>query len=250
MTDSASDQSVTAGILVIGDEILSGRTKDSNSGYICEYLSEVGIEVREIRTVPDVSAMIVEAVDALRERYTYVFTTGGIGPTHDDITADAIASAFGVGIDIDERAVALMRHRYPNADLTSARLRMARIPQGADLIENAVSGAPGFHIGNVFVMAGVPRIMQSMLDEIGSRLKTGRRIFSETINAPMPEGKIAEPLAKIAEAHPDVQIGSYPHFDGTRFLTQIVVRSRETDKLAAAKSAVEAAVAELTVPDK
>ncbi|MDQ0315738.1 competence/damage-inducible protein A [Amorphus orientalis] len=244
-TGSTSPQAVTAGIVVIGDEILSGRTKDTNTGYICEYLTQIGVEAREVRVVPDVTAMIVEAIDTLRGRYTYVFTTGGIGPTHDDITADAVASAYGVGIDVDPRAVEMLRRRYPDAELTPARLRMARIPHGADLIENAVSGAPGFRIDNVFVMAGVPRVMQSMMDTIGPTLKTGSRIWSETVDTGMPEGRIAEPLGRIAQAHPDVQIGSYPHYDGKGFNTQIVLRGRDAEKLQAAKSDVVAAVEEL-----
>src|SRR5579863_6054278 len=155
---------ITAAVLVIGDEILSGRTKDRNVGYIAEYLTNMGIELREARVVPDVEAEIVAALNALRARYTYVFTTGGIGPTHDDITADAVAKAFGVAIGEDPRALAIMMERYKPEDLTAARRRMARIPEGADLIENPVSKAPGFRIGNVIVMAGVPSVMQAMLD--------------------------------------------------------------------------------------
>src|SRR5665213_2708555 len=147
---------VTAAILVIGDEILSGRTKDKNIGYIAEYLTNIGIDLREVRIVPDVEAEIVAALNVLRHRYDHVFTTGGIGPTHDDITADAVAKAFGVGIDVDQRAVAMLLERIPKADLNEARLRMARIPEGATLIVNSVSKAPGFTIGNVHVMAGVP----------------------------------------------------------------------------------------------
>jgi len=245
LTEVPSTWSVTAGIVVIGDEILSGRTKDTNAGYIAEYLTEIGIEAREVRIVPDVTSMIVEAVDTLRSRYTYVFTTGGIGPTHDDITADAIATAFGVGIEIDPRAVAVMRQRYPDMELTPARLRMTRIPHGAELVENPVSGAPGFQMGNVFVMAGVPKIMQGMLAGVGPRLRTGPRILSETVVAHVPEGRIAEPLSEIARAFADVSIGSYPHFDGERYKTQVVVRSRDPERVAAAKAAVEAAVAKL-----
>ena len=195
--------------------------------------------------MPDVTSMIVEAVDTLRSRYTYVFTTGGIGPTHDDITADAIATAFGVGIEIDPRAVAVMRQRYPDMELTPARLRMTRIPHGAELVENPVSGAPGFQMGNVIVMAGVPKIMQGMLAGVGPRLRTGPRILSETVVAHLPEGRIAEPLSEIARAFADVSIGSYPHFDGERYKTQVVVRSRDPERVAAAKAAVEAAVAKL-----
>ncbi|MGX1100023.1 competence/damage-inducible protein A [Amorphus sp. MBR-141] len=243
--EASATRSVTAGIVVIGDEILSGRTKDTNAGFIAEYLTEIGIEAREVRIVPDVTSMIVEAVDTLRARYTYVFTTGGIGPTHDDITADAIATAFGVGIEIDPRAVELMRQRYPDLEMTPARLRMARIPHGAELIENPVSGAPGFQLGNVFVMAGVPKIMQGMLERTGPRLRTGQRILSETVEALMPEGRIAEPLSEIARAFADVSIGSYPHFDGKQYRTQVVVRSRDPERIAATIAAIEAAIAKL-----
>src|SRR5437016_1922911 len=163
MNDTATGQpAVTAAILVIGDEILSGRTKDKNIGYIAEYLTAVGIDLKEVRVVADEEEAIVAALNALRHRYTYVFTTGGIGPTHDDITADSVAKAFGVGIDHDPRAVELLQQRFGGAALNEARLRMARIPDGADLIRNKVSTAPGFHIGNVFVMDGVPAIMQAM----------------------------------------------------------------------------------------
>src|SRR5690606_11897120 len=169
---------ITAAILVIGDEILSGRTKDKNIGYIAEYLTNIGIDLREVRVVPDIEEEIIAALDAVRARYTHVFTTGGIGPTHDDITADCVAKAFGVSIDVDERAVAMLLERIPRADLNEARLRMARIPAGATLIENSVSKAPGFSIGNVHVMAGVPTIMQAMLDALAPRLETGRKMLS------------------------------------------------------------------------
>ena len=168
-----SDKIITAAILVIGDEILSGRTKDRNIGYIAEYLADIGVDLREARVVPDVEAEIVAALDALRARYDYVFTTGGIGPTHDDITADAVAKAFGVAIDEDPRVIAMMLERYQPEELTPARRRMARIPSGADIIENPLSKAPGFRIGNVIVMAGVPSIMQAMLDNAVKRLETG-----------------------------------------------------------------------------
>src|SRR5918993_4519084 len=174
---------VTAALLVIGDEILSGRTKDKNIGYIAEYLTGIGIDLMEVRVVPDVEAEIVAAVNALRERYTYLFTTGGIGPTHDDITADSVAKAFGVPIDQDPRAVALLLERYKPEDLNEARLRMARIPAGAELVENPISKAPGFKLGNVIVMAGVPTIMQAMLDVVAPSLQTGARMIIETIDA-------------------------------------------------------------------
>src|SRR5919106_5489259 len=167
---------VTAAMLVIGDEILSGRTKDKNIGHLADIMTAIGIDLKEVRIVPDVEDEIVAAVNALRARYTYLFTTGGIGPTHDDITADAVAKAFGVPIDVDPRAVAVMRERYKPEDLNEARLRMARIPQGADLVENPISKAPGFRLGNVFVMAGVPAIMEAMLDNIAPTLQTGTRM--------------------------------------------------------------------------
>jgi molybdenum cofactor synthesis domain-containing protein len=236
---SATHQHVTAAILVIGDEILSGRTKDRNIGYIAEYLTNIGVDVKEVRVVPDVETEIVAALDALRNRYTYVFTTGGIGPTHDDITADCVAKAFGVSIDVDPRARALLLTRIAEKDLNEARLRMARIPAGADLILNKVSAAPGFRIGNVHVMAGVPAIMQAMLDEIGPTLKTGVRMLSESVRADLREGDIGTQLGEIAKAHPDVMIGSYPFQDEGRPNTNIVVRSRDAQKLAAAKAAVE-----------
>jgi molybdenum cofactor synthesis domain-containing protein len=240
-TAAVAGEVVTAGLLIIGDEILSGRTKDKNIGYIAEYLSRIGIDLREVRVVGDEEAAIVEALNALRTRYAYVFTTGGIGPTHDDITADSVAKAFGVGIDVDSRVVALLKERFSDVELNAARLRMARIPDGAELIPNKVSRAPGFRIGNVMVMAGVPMIMQAMLDEAAKTLRTGARLLSETIRADAREGDIGTPLAEIAKAHPDTMIGSYPFFDEARGPnTNIVVRSRDPALLASAKAAVEA----------
>ncbi len=235
-----SGQTVSAALLIIGDEILSGRTKDKNIGYIAEYLTNIGIDLREVRVVPDVEEEIIEALNALRRRFTYVFTTGGIGPTHDDITADCVAKAFGVDISYDDRAVAMLRERFTGGDLNEARLRMARIPHGADLIANKVSKAPGFRIGNVMVMAGVPSIMQAMLDEVAPALRTGVKVLSETIRADAREGDIGTPLAEIAGQHPGVTIGSYPFFDeagGPN--TNIVVRSRNPDHLASAAAAVQ-----------
>jgi molybdenum cofactor synthesis domain-containing protein len=240
---SSSATIVTAAILVIGDEILSGRTKDKNIGYIAEYLTAIGIDLGEVRIVPDVAGEIVAALNALRARYTYVFTTGGIGPTHDDITADAVAAAFGVAIDHDPRAVAMLAERFSPAELNEARMRMARIPAGAELIANAISKAPGFHLGNVYVMAGVPAIMQAMLDVVGPTLRTGRKMLSDTIRTGLREGDIGGPLAAIAEAHPAVSIGSYPFWSETGPDTNIVVRSRDAEKLAAAMAAVTAMVA-------
>jgi molybdenum cofactor synthesis domain-containing protein len=233
-------ETVTAGLLVIGDEILSGRTKDKNIGYIAEYLTNIGVDLKEVRVVADEEAAIVAALDALRHRYTYVFTTGGIGPTHDDITADCVAKAFGVTIDVDPRALALLLTRIAEKDMNEARLRMARIPAGADLILNNVSAAPGFRMGNVHVFAGVPAIMQAMLDEVAPTLKTGERVLSESVRADLREGDIGSELGAIAKLHPEVTIGSYPFFDEKRGPnTNVVIRARNPDRLAAAKGVVE-----------
>jgi molybdenum cofactor synthesis domain-containing protein len=233
---------VTAGLLVIGDEILSGRTKDKNIGYIAEYLTGIGVDLMEVRVVPDDETAIVSALNEMRARYTYVFTTGGIGPTHDDITAECVAKAFGVSIDHDPRAIAIMKERLAQtgAELNEARMRMTRIPAGAELVLNKVSAAPGFWLGNVIVMAGVPSIMQVMLDEVAPKLKTGVRMLSETVRADAREGDIGTPLGAIAKAHPDVAIGSYPFFDEQRGPnTNVVLRARDQEKLMAAKHAVE-----------
>ena len=245
MTGAAENKSdvITAGLLVIGDEILSGRTKDKNIGYIAEYLTALGVDLKEVRVVPDEEPEIVAALNALRARYTYVFTTGGIGPTHDDITADAVAKAFGVAIDYDPRAVAILQERLATIGSTmkEARMRMTRMPAGADLVLNKVSAAPGFRIGNVIVMAGVPHIMQAMLDDVAPTLKTGAKMLSESVRADCREGDIGTELGEVAKAHPDVVIGSYPFLDEERGPnTNVVVRARDPQKLAAAKAAVEA----------
>ena len=241
--DLMTDSIITAAILVIGDEILSGRTKDKNIGYIAEYLTNLGIDLKEVRVVPDEDEEIVAALNALRSRYTYVFTTGGIGPTHDDITADSVAKAFGVSIDVDPRAVKIMTERFAarGVEMNEARLRMARIPAGAELVENKQSGAPGFMIGNVIVMAGVPSIMQAMLDAAAPKLKTGVKMLSETVRGDVREGDIGTELGEIAKQHPNVTIGSYPFFDdklGPN--TNLVIRSRNAGHLAAARADVEA----------
>ena len=240
MTDTTTDAPVTAAILVIGDEILSGRTKDKNIGYIAEYLTAIGVDLREVRVVADAEEDIVAALNALRHRYAYVFTTGGIGPTHDDITAECVAKAFGVPIDYDPRAVALLQQRFKGPDLNEARMRMTRIPHGADLVTNKASLAPGFWIGNVIVMAGVPTIMQAMLDEVGPKLKTGKQMLSESVRADAREGDIGTELGDLAKAFPNASFGSYPFFDDKSGPnTNIVIRSRDPEALIAAKAAVE-----------
>ena len=246
MAEEQTEGEVTAAFLVIGDEILSGRTKDKNIGFLAEYLTAIGIDLREVRIVPDIREKIIEAVNALRPQYTYVFTSGGIGPTHDDITADSIAAAFGVPIDVDPRARAILEAHYPPGQLTEARLRMARIPQGADLIENKVSKAPGFRIGNVHVMAGVPSIMQAMVDAIVPTLKTGTKILSRSVDAELPESRIALQIGEIQDRFPQTMIGSYPRAQDGRFTTQIVIRSRDETILAEATAAVEAVVRDAT----
>ena len=235
---------VTAGILVIGDEILSGRTKDKNIGFIAEYLTNIGIDLKEVRVVADDEADIIAALNALRSRYTYVFTTGGIGPTHDDITADSVAKAFGVGIDHHSEVVARFRERWSSQDLNEARLRMARIPDGAELIQSATILAPGFKLGNVIVMAGIPTIMQAMMDIVAPKLKSGVKMLSDSVRANAREGDVGGPLREIAAAHPDAIIGSYPFLDeNQKPNTNLVVRSRDPDKLRAAMDAVQAMLA-------
>ena len=229
-SDAAPDI-VTAAVLVIGDEILSGRTKDKNIGWIADHCTAVGIQLREVRIIPDIEDEIVATVNALRSRFTYVFTTGGIGPTHDDITADCIAKAFGVGIDVDQRALDLLLPYYKASgrEITPGRLRMARIPFGADLIENKVSVAPGFMLGNVITMAGVPSIMQAMLEAVTPRLKTGRKMISHAIDLNHPEGAIAEMFGAHQKLFPDVSMGSYPSQRDGKPVTQLVLRC--TDEL-------------------
>jgi len=245
---NAKPDIVTAAVLVIGDEILSGRTKDRNIGYIADYLTAIGIDLREVRVVADDGAAIVDAVNALRAKYTYVFTTGGIGPTHDDITADCVAEAFGVPLEFHPDAIAVIKQRLAKTggELNEARLRMARIPRGAELVANKVSGAPGFWIGNVITMAGIPAVMQAMLDEVAPKLKTGTKLLSETIRADAKEGDVGTELGVIAKAHPETIIGSYPFIDEKQGPnTNIVVRSRDAEKLAAVKAEVETMLAKV-----
>ncbi len=246
MTGAAESEIVTAALLVIGDEILSGRTKDKNIGYVAEYLTNIGIDLKEVRVVPDEEPEIVTALNALRARFNYVFTTGGIGPTHDDITADAVAKAFGVPIDYDPRVVEILRARLTQTGgvMNEARMRMARLPAGAELVLNKISAAPGFRIGNVIVMAGIPQVMQAMLEYVMPQLKTGAKMLSETVRAECREGDIGTELGAVAAAHPGVVIGSYPFMDEKRAANaHVVMRSRDSQKLAAAKAAVEAMLA-------
>jgi molybdenum cofactor synthesis domain-containing protein len=242
MAADSSSAIITAAMLVIGDEILSGRTKDKNIGYVAEHCTRIGIQLKEVRVVPDEEAEIVTAVNTLRARYTYVFTSGGIGPTHDDITADCMAKAFGVTIDVDPRALALLKPHYEKRglELTPGRLRMARIPAGAELVANSISVAPGFMLGNVVVMAGVPNIMQVMLDAVTPHLKTGAKMVSHAIDLDFPEGAIAELFAEHQKAHPTVSMGSYPTMRDNKPCTQLVLRSTDLSALDVATTDLKA----------
>ena len=231
-----------AAVLVIGDEILSGRTQDTNSNHIARFLGALGIDLKEVRVVGDVESEIIAALNALRAVYDFVFTTGGIGPTHDDITADAVAKAFGVGIGYHPEVYALLEARYPPGEFNDMRKRMARIPDGATLVKNPISAAPGFHLGNVYVLAGVPMVMRAMLEEIAPDLPHGPTVKSITLEAGIPEGTIAPGLAELQKAHPEVAIGSYPFYRESApqpFGAQLVLRSRDSDALEQTARALE-----------
>ena len=245
MTETAP---ATAAMLAIGDEILSGRTKDKNIGHFAEVMTLAGIDLAEVRIVPDVEERIVEALNALRERYDIVVTSGGIGPTHDDIIADAIGKAFGVSVGEHVEAVERLEAYYKDRDLpfTDARRRMTRTPEGASLIDNPVSTAPGFSIGNVHVMAGVPHVFQAMLDNLVKTLPHGTPITSRSVPCPLGEGDIGGPLAKIAKERDGVSIGSYPRFAEGRYTTEIIIRSRDLDKVEEAEQAVTAMIEALS----
>jgi len=221
----------TAALVVIGDEILSGRTQDKNVAQVATWLNDQGIRLAEVRIVPDILERIVETVNAVRSAHDYVFTTGGIGPTHDDITVDAIASAFGVPVVVHPEARRILEDFYRDrpGGLTDARLRMARVPEGAELIPNPTSGAPGVRIGNVYIMAGVPHIAATMLDALTGTLEGGRPVVSVTVGARAPESDVADLLRETEAAHPGVAIGSYPFFKDGRYGANFVIRSEDGD---------------------
>jgi len=234
---------VTACLIVIGNEILSGRTQEKNLSHLALKLNEVGIQLREARVIPDIEATIIATINACRAKFDYVFTTGGIGPTHDDITSAAIARAFGVTLHRHPDAEKALRAHYSAADINEARLKMADVPFGATLIPNAVSTAPGFCIGNVYVMAGVPRIMQAMLDAIIPLLNGGATMLSISITTNLPEGKIAAGLTEIQNRYTDIDIGSYPMYERGTLSTTLVLRSPNAAKNEAARAEIEAMIA-------
>ncbi len=231
---------VTAAMLVIGDEILSGRTQDKNIAFLATWLNEIGIQLMEVRVVRDDRDAIASALNALRAASDYVFTTGGIGPTHDDITVDSVAHAMGVDVVVHPDADALLRQYYKEGEYTVARQRMARVPDGARLIDNPISVAPGINIDNVYILAGVPKIMQAMLEGVRPHLKGGDKILSSALTVRAPESKIAEGLSQIQDAHATTSIGSYPFFKDGKGGTQIVVRSTAMPAIEAAMGDVRA----------
>lgn len=235
---------VTAAMLAIGDELLSGRTRDKNIGHAAHMLTLSGIDLKEVRIVPDDEEEIVAALNALRARHTYVLTSGGIGPTHDDLTADAVSKAFGLPCVHDAKALALLAAMYERRgmEFTETRRRMARMPEGARHIPNPVSTAPGFVIGNVYVMAGVPQVFEAMLDQVLPTLSHGRKMLSASIDSPFGEGEIGLRLGAIQKAHPETSIGSYPRFSGGGFSTELIVRARDEAALEAAAADVRAMI--------
>ena len=240
-----STRSYTACLLVIGNEILSGRTQDVNLQHLALRLNEWGVRLREARVIPDVEQTIIDAVNECRASFDYVFTTGGIGPTHDDITALAVAKAVGRELVRHPEAMRLLSAHYPPGEFTPARQKMAEVPEGAELIENTVSAAPGFQVENVFVLAGVPSIMRAMLDTLQNRLVGGEPVRSRTVRAPLPESRVAEGLAEVQARHDEVDIGSYPFFKDGRYGTSLVLRGTDAAELERAAAEVAALVREL-----
>lgn len=231
MTQNKNAGVLTAAVIVIGNEILSGRTQDTNTSWIAERLTQRGIVIREVRILPDEEEAIVAAVSALRNKFDYVFTTGGIGPTHDDVTAECVAKAFGIGLEQNEEAFRMLEQHYGLENLTPPRAKMAKIPIGARLIPNPVSAAPGFILENVYVMAGVPRVMHAMLDHVTDTLRVGKTVLSNTVACMTPESALAEDLEKLQGQYPDIEIGSYPHFRGGTLGLSVVLRSTEETQL-------------------
>ncbi len=239
------ERTVTACLLIIGNEILSGRTKDANLAFLGARLNALGVRLREARVIPDDQAVIVAAVNETRAAFDYVFTTGGIGPTHDDITAEAVAKAFDVPLIENPEARATLEAYYPAGELNEGRLRMARTPEGASLIGNPVSAAPGFQIGNVFVMAGIPSIMQAMFESLRHRLVGGRPLLSRALSVGLPESVLSGGLGALQERYPDVEMGSYPFHRKGFFGVTMVLRSTDEGRLAAAAEELHGLIREL-----
>ena len=217
-----------AALIIIGNEILSGRTQDKNLSYLANWLNEIGIQLSEVRVIRDEEEIIVDAVNNLRKTYNYVFTTGGIGPTHDDITSLSIARAFNVDLEINDKALSILKEYYKDSELTDARMKMTMIPKGAELVDNPISRAPGFKIENVFVMAGIPSIMQGMLEGARKYLKGGDIIKSTSVDVFTRESNVAEELAELQRNYPDIEIGSYPFSKENKFGTSLVLRSKDS----------------------
>src|SRR5436309_3441403 len=236
---------VTACVLIIGNEILSGRTQDENLAFLAKGLNEVGIRLREARVIPDVTDTIVATVNECRAKFDHVFTTGGIGPTHDDITSTCIARAFGVPLVIHPEARRLLESHYPPGGLNEARLRMAQVPEGAVLLPNPISRAPGFQIGNVYVLPGVPQIMQAIFSELRHRLKGGDKVLSRSVSCTLAEGTIANALADLQDRYADVEIGSYPYFRRADFGTTLVLRGTDRARIEAATEELKGLIRDL-----
>ena len=234
-----------ASLIIIGNEILSGRTQDKNLSYLATWLNEIGIQLTEVRVIRDEEKEIIDTVNLLRKKYDYVFTTGGIGPTHDDITSESIAKAFNVDLEVNQQALSILREYYKDSELTEARMKMTKIPKGAELVENPVSKAPGFKIENVFVMAGIPKIMQGMLEGAKVHLVGGDPVRSDFIDVYMPESFIAEELSDLQDRFQDVEIGSYPFVKDGKYGTSLVIRSSDATKLADCKSQMELMISKL-----
>lgn len=230
-SQSPNQRHVTAALLIIGNEILSGRTQDKNLPFLGRRLNDLGVRLAEARVVPDVAETIVAQVNELRAKHQYLFTTGGIGPTHDDVTAPSVAKAFGVSWVEHPQARAVLEDHYGTDELTEARLRMARMPEGAVLIENPVSKVPGFRIGNVYVLAGIPSIMQAMFESLVHELVGGPPLITATVVAELPESELAGPLGALQERYPDVQMGSYPFYGRRRFGASLVLRTTDRARL-------------------
>ncbi len=237
----------TAGLIVIGNEILSGRTEDRNISYVAISLNRSGIRLNEVRVIPDVEDEIVFAVNHFRENFDYVFTTGGIGPTHDDITTQSIAKAFGVKNVLNQEAYNILLEYYGSREkINESRVRMAYAPDGSELIYNSVSKAPGFKIGNVFILAGVPKIMKAMLDAIIPTLDSGKPLKSVEVDAGIPEGTIASDLSNIQKKYREIEIGSYPYYDNNKAGTVLVLRSTDNEALQKARNEVELLIKRFT----